>query len=38
MKSQGVRTDLLNEIEQLSKAGNLATDETSPNGRKVKFG
>lgn len=36
MKSQGVRTDLLNEIEQLSKAGNLATDETSrPMGEKL---
>ena len=29
MKSQGVRTDLLNEIEKLSKAPNLPTLETS---------
>lgn len=36
MKSQGVRTDLLNEIEKLSKAGDLATDLTSrPLGEKL---
>ncbi|WP_051531118.1 ParB N-terminal domain-containing protein [Clostridiisalibacter paucivorans] len=36
MKSQGVRTDLLNKIEQLSKVRNLAADETSrPMGEKL---
>lgn len=36
MKSQGVRTDLLNEIEKLSKAPNLNSEETScPVGTKL---
>ena len=36
MKSQGVRTDLLNEIEKLSKASNVAIQETSrPMGEKL---
>jgi ParB family chromosome partitioning protein len=37
MKSQGVRNDLLSEIEKLSKAPNLAMDETCcPVGNKLK--
>lgn len=36
MKSQGVRTDLLEEIEKLSKASNSANEETSrPMGEKL---
>lgn len=36
IKSQGVRTDLLNEIEKLSKAPNLSSEETScPLGMKL---
>ena len=36
MKNQGVRNDLLEEIEKLSKAPDLAEDETWPNGPQVK--